>query len=275
MLVIYSFNDSQLVTVWGGFSTNGTCALLHNEALIDAAWVTIRVGAPLRDGRDRARHAGGDRARALRALPRAHAVLRHGLRAARHARGDHRPVAAAALRRDRLRPRLLDGDARPHHLLHVLRRRRRAVAARRPSTVRSRRRRSISAPAGRRPSSRSRCRSSRRRWSPAGCSPSRCRSTTSSSRASPPGPGATTLPMKIYSQVRLGVTPEINAVCTILIAVVDDRRDRRLDRHQAPRGRARPRRAGGAQRRVSVGGEDKFGRYPIGVSLLANVHRGR
>lgn len=34
------------------------------------------------------------------------------------------------------------------------------------------------------------------------------------------GPGATTLPMKIYSQVRLGVTPEINAVCTILIALV-------------------------------------------------------
>ncbi len=34
------------------------------------------------------------------------------------------------------------------------------------------------------------------------------------------GPGATTLPMKIYSQVRLGVTPEINAVCTILVAFV-------------------------------------------------------
>lgn len=34
------------------------------------------------------------------------------------------------------------------------------------------------------------------------------------------GPGATTLPMKIFSQVRLGVTPEINAVCTILIALV-------------------------------------------------------
>lgn len=34
------------------------------------------------------------------------------------------------------------------------------------------------------------------------------------------GPGATTLPMKIYSQVRLGVTPEINAVCTILIGIV-------------------------------------------------------
>jgi putrescine transport system permease protein len=34
------------------------------------------------------------------------------------------------------------------------------------------------------------------------------------------GPGATTLPMKIYSQVRLGVTPEINAACTLMIAVV-------------------------------------------------------
>jgi putrescine transport system permease protein len=34
------------------------------------------------------------------------------------------------------------------------------------------------------------------------------------------GPGATTLPMKIYSQVRLGVTPEINAVCTVLVGLV-------------------------------------------------------
>ena len=34
------------------------------------------------------------------------------------------------------------------------------------------------------------------------------------------GPGATTLPMKIYSDVRLGVKPEINAVCTLMVAVV-------------------------------------------------------
>ena len=34
------------------------------------------------------------------------------------------------------------------------------------------------------------------------------------------GPGATTLPMKIYSDVRLGVKPEINAVSTILIGIV-------------------------------------------------------
>lgn len=34
------------------------------------------------------------------------------------------------------------------------------------------------------------------------------------------GPGATTLPIRIYSEVRLGVKPEINAVCTIMIAIV-------------------------------------------------------
>jgi len=34
------------------------------------------------------------------------------------------------------------------------------------------------------------------------------------------GPGATTLPLRIYSEVRLGVKPEINAVCTIMLAVV-------------------------------------------------------
>jgi putrescine transport system permease protein len=34
------------------------------------------------------------------------------------------------------------------------------------------------------------------------------------------GPGATTLPMRVYSQVRLGVTPEINALSTLLIGFV-------------------------------------------------------
>ncbi len=34
------------------------------------------------------------------------------------------------------------------------------------------------------------------------------------------GPGATTLPIRIYGQVRLGVTPEINAAATLLIAMV-------------------------------------------------------
>lgn len=34
------------------------------------------------------------------------------------------------------------------------------------------------------------------------------------------GPGWNTLPMRIYSSVRLGVTPEINAACTLMLAVV-------------------------------------------------------
>ena len=34
------------------------------------------------------------------------------------------------------------------------------------------------------------------------------------------GPGATTLPIRIYSEVRLGVKPEINAICTVVVVVV-------------------------------------------------------
>ena len=50
------------------------------------------------------------------------------------------------------------------------------------------------------------------------------------------GPGATTLPIRIYSEVRLGVKPEINAVCTIMIAVVATGAGRRLAADQAPPG---------------------------------------
>jgi len=34
------------------------------------------------------------------------------------------------------------------------------------------------------------------------------------------GPGAITLPIRIYSEVRLGVKPEINAICTVMLAIV-------------------------------------------------------
>lgn len=43
ILVIYSFNESKLVTVWAGFSTKWYGELLRNEAFLDAAWVTLRV----------------------------------------------------------------------------------------------------------------------------------------------------------------------------------------------------------------------------------------
>ncbi|MDR6754774.1 putrescine transport system permease protein [Mycoplana sp. BE70] len=43
LLVVYSFNESKLVTVWAGFSTKWYVALFQNQGLLDAAWVTIRV----------------------------------------------------------------------------------------------------------------------------------------------------------------------------------------------------------------------------------------
>lgn len=43
LLVIYSFNESKLVTVWGGWSTKWYANLLTNEGLLNAAWVTLRV----------------------------------------------------------------------------------------------------------------------------------------------------------------------------------------------------------------------------------------
>lgn len=43
ILIVYSFNESKLVTVWAGFSTKWYGELLQNEAFLDAAWVTIKV----------------------------------------------------------------------------------------------------------------------------------------------------------------------------------------------------------------------------------------
>lgn len=45
VLVMYSFNHSKLVTVWGGFSTRWYSVLFQDERFMDAAWVTFSVGA--------------------------------------------------------------------------------------------------------------------------------------------------------------------------------------------------------------------------------------
>jgi len=44
LVIVYSFNESRLVTVWGGFSTKWWSALFHNEAMLDAAWLSLRIG---------------------------------------------------------------------------------------------------------------------------------------------------------------------------------------------------------------------------------------
>jgi len=43
LLVIYSFNASQLVTVWGGFSFKWYAELLSNDSLLNAAWLSVRI----------------------------------------------------------------------------------------------------------------------------------------------------------------------------------------------------------------------------------------
>ena len=45
LLIFYSFNESRLVTVWAGFSTKWYAALLENQHLLDAAWLSVRIAA--------------------------------------------------------------------------------------------------------------------------------------------------------------------------------------------------------------------------------------
>jgi len=42
-LIIFSFNESKLVTVWGGFSTKWYGELLRDEQILGAAWVSLRI----------------------------------------------------------------------------------------------------------------------------------------------------------------------------------------------------------------------------------------
>lgn len=43
LLIIYSFNESKLVTVWSGFSTKWYWALLEDDELINAALLSIKI----------------------------------------------------------------------------------------------------------------------------------------------------------------------------------------------------------------------------------------
>jgi len=45
ILVIYSFNDSRLVTVWGGWSLRWYREFFNDSAMIEAAWMSLRVAA--------------------------------------------------------------------------------------------------------------------------------------------------------------------------------------------------------------------------------------
>lgn len=44
-LVVYSFNESKLVTVWAGFSTKWYGELLRDPAILKSAWLSLRIAA--------------------------------------------------------------------------------------------------------------------------------------------------------------------------------------------------------------------------------------
>jgi putrescine transport system permease protein len=50
VLIGYSFNASPLVSVWGGFSTSWYTQLIHNDQILDAAWLSLRIGVMVSTG---------------------------------------------------------------------------------------------------------------------------------------------------------------------------------------------------------------------------------
>jgi putrescine transport system permease protein len=44
VMIGYSFNSSALVSVWGGFSTSWYTQLVHDDQILDAAWLSLRIG---------------------------------------------------------------------------------------------------------------------------------------------------------------------------------------------------------------------------------------
>ena len=45
MMIVFSFNAGKLVTVWAGFSTKWYLALLHNEQMLEAARLSVKIAA--------------------------------------------------------------------------------------------------------------------------------------------------------------------------------------------------------------------------------------
>jgi len=50
VLIGYSFNASALVSVWGGFSTAWYAELVHNDQILDAAWLSLKIGVAVSTG---------------------------------------------------------------------------------------------------------------------------------------------------------------------------------------------------------------------------------
>jgi putrescine transport system permease protein len=219
ILVIYSFNASRLVGIWGGWSTRWYAALIDDQAMLDSAWISLRIAALsataatvlgtlaaialVRGGRFRTRVAFSGLVYAPLVMPEVITGL--SLLLLFVALDVDRGFWTIAVAHTTLtlcfvavvvQARLLDFDTALEEAAMDL-----------------------------------------------GCPPLKTFLTVTLPLIAPAiaagwmlaftlslddlviasfttGPGATTLPIRIYSEVRLGVKPEINAVCTIMIAVV-------------------------------------------------------
>lgn len=219
ILVVYSFNASKLVTVWGGFSTEWYRALLRNEQLLDAAWVTVRVAF----------------------LSASFATVLGTMAAialVRYARFPGRTLFSGMTYAPLVMPEVITGlsllllfvaigfdrgfwTVTLAHITFTMCFVTVVVSSRLVTFDRSLEEAAMDL----------------------GCPPVKTFFVITLPIIAPAvisawmlaftlslddlviasfttGPGATTLPMRIYSSVRLGVTPEINAVCTILIGIV-------------------------------------------------------
>jgi len=219
LLVAWSFNGGRLVTVWAGFSTRWYGALLQDQALLDAAWVTLRVGlisasaatvlgtfaavGLVRGGLFRGRMLFSGMIYAPLVMPEV--IMGLSLLLLFVAMGRERGFWTVTIAHTTftlcyvavvVQSRLIDFDRALEEAAQDL-----------------------------------------------GCPPWRTFFAITLPNIAPAvaagwmlaftlslddlviasftsGPGATTLPMRIYSQVRLGVSPEINAACTLLIGAV-------------------------------------------------------
>ena len=219
ILVIYSFNASRLVTVWGGWSTRWYVSLLGNQAMLDAAWVSLRIAfltacaatvlgtlaalALVRAGRFRGRLLFSGLVYAPLVMPEVITGLALLLL-----------FVAIEIERGFWTVTIAHTTLTMGFVTVV-------VQARLLGFDRSLEEAAMDL----------------------GCPPFRTFMTVTLPLIAPAiaagwvlafmlslddlviasfttGPGATTLPIRVYSEVRLGVRPEINAVCTIIIAVV-------------------------------------------------------
>ena len=219
VLVAYSFNASALVTVWGGFSTRWYLALFSDAPLIAAAWVSLRVAV-------------------LASLIATCLGTLAALAMERHGRFRGRSLFTGLVYGPMVMPEVMIGLSLLLTFIGIGLDRGVATIVIAHATfctgfvavVVSARLRGLD-------------RSLEEAAADLGAGPLRVLGTVTLPLLAPAiaagallaftlslddlviasfvsGPGATTLPMRLYSQVRLGVNPEINAASTLLVGLV-------------------------------------------------------